>query len=278
MRCLFLLTGIFLSLFTGSVSAVKITNCKISEPIIFGILPFVSAQQLVNRFSPLTNYLSLHLKTELRIETAPNFAEFTRRTTEDKRYDILFTAPHFYSQANKAGYKLMVSVNSPGMRAVIVAPRQSTVKSISDLPGKRLAMPQIESLASLLVRKHLIKNGINPDKDLEIIFTPTHDASLLSSYHGITDASALMQPPYSAASQQVRDSMQIIAKTEQAPHIPISAGHRMSEACIADITSLLLSMSSTSEGKKVLKHNHFSGFRQPHSSEYEKINTLMQQR
>ena len=262
--------------FTPITSANEHGHCIKFKPITFGILPFISAEQLVDRFSPLTHYLSKYLNTPIRIETAPNFVEFARRTHEDQRYDILFTAPHFYPQANsKAGYQLIVSVNSPGMWAVIVAPKKSNIHSIDDLAGKRLSTVHPMGLASLLVRKHLCAHNIDPDVDLTMIATPTHDASLLSSYHGVTDASALMQPPYEAASQQVRNSMRIIARTESTPHIPISVSPRINKNCAAEIAKLLLKMDSTIEGQNVLKHNQFSGFRQAQAEEYEKVRDLL---
>jgi len=275
MKILTLLSSVLLLILSMSGFADKLGHCTNARPITFGILPFVSAEQLVIRFTPLVNYLSQHLNTKIRIETAPDFVEFTRRTAKDHRYDILFTAPHFYSQARKAGYRLIASVDSPGMRAVIVVPKESAIKNIDDLQGKRLATVNAKSLATLLVRKHLTEHGIDPDQDLKLITTPTHDASLLSSFHGVTDASALMQPPYNAASQQVRDSMRIIAETESAPHIPISVGERISQTCATEITTLLLAMASTTEGQRVLKHNHFTGFKQSHTDEYEKIKALM---
>ena len=275
MRLLILFTSILFSLLPTTGYAKQTGNCTASSPITFGILPFVSAQHLVIRFTPLVNYLSSHLNAQIRIETAPNFVEFTRRTAEDKRYDILFTAPHFYPQARKAGYRLIASVDSPGMKAVIVVPKNSSIKKLDDLRSKRLATVDTKSLATLLVKKHLLQHGINPDKDLVIISTPTHDASLLSAYHGVTDASALMQPPYEAASVQVRNSMRIIAKTESAPHIPISVGDRISQPCAEEISTLLLTMSLSDEGRQVLKHNRFSGFRKPQADEYEKIKQLM---
>ena len=250
--------------------------CKDASPIIFGILPFVSAEQLVIRFSPLAHYLSKNLNATVRIETAPNFVEFARRTHEDQRYDILFTAPHFYPQAHsKAGYRLIAGIDSPGMWAVIVVPSKSQIHSLDDLSGKRLATVHPAGLATLLVRKLLSDAGIDPDVDITIISTPSHDASLLSSYHGITDASALMSPPYEAASARVRENMRIIAKTESTPHIPISVSPRISESCATEIAELLLQMGTTEEGKKVLSHNSFSGFKKTSPEEYEKVRDLL---
>ncbi len=252
------------------------SSCREASPIIFGILPFVSAEQLVIRFSPLAHYLSKNLHTPVRIETAPNFVEFARRTHEDQRYDILFTAPHFYPQAHsKGGYRLIVGVDSPGMWAVIVAPRKSQIYNIDDLVGKRLATVHPAGLATLLVRKLLSDAGIDPDVDVTMISTPSHDASLLSSYHGVTDASALMSPPYEAASARVRESMRIIAKTESTPHIPISVSPRISESCATEIAELLLQMGTTKEGKKVLSHNRFSGFKKTSPEDYEKVRDFL---
>jgi phosphonate transport system substrate-binding protein len=243
---------------------------------VFGILPFISVEQLVYQFSPLANYLAEKLQVPVRIETAPDFVEFARRTHEESRYDILFTAPHFYTQAHrKAGYRLIVSVDSQEMWAVIVVPDQSDIHSIQDLRGKRLATVSPLGLATLLVRKHLADAGIDPDVDLSLIITPTHDASLLSSYHGVTDASALMLPPFEAASRKVRESMRIVAQTESTPHIPISLGPWIDDACAAEITSVLLEMGSTPEGRAVLEHNSFSGFKQVDPEVYEQLDELL---
>ena len=252
------------------------TSCRESGPLVFGILPFISIEQLVYQFSPLANYFSEKLQTPVRIETAPDFIEFARRTHEEQRYDILFTAPHFYTQAHrKAGYRLIASIDSPEMWAVIVVPKQSDIQTIEDLRGKRLATVSPLGLATLLVRKHLSDSGIDPDVDLSLIITPTHDASLLSSYHGITDASALMLPPYEAASAKLRESMRVIARTESTPHIPISLPPWISQNCAAEISALLLGMGSTAEGQAALKYNSFSGFREVNPEVYEMLDGLL---
>lgn len=250
--------------------------CKTARPIIFGVLPFISAEQLVIQFAPIASYLSSELHTTVRIETAPNFAEFARRTLKEQRYDILFTAPHFYPPAHEqAGYRLIVGVDSPGMWAVIVAPRHSKIYKLDDLRGKRLATVSPTGLATLLVKKHLSDAGIDPDTDLTMIYTPSHDASLLSSYHGITDASALMQPPFAAASPQVKESMRIIARTDSTPHIPISVSPRISEECGKKIASLLLEMKNTRKGKQALRRNSFSGFKKTSAKDYEAMKHML---
>ena len=256
--------------YATSSHATATPSCKTHAPLIFGILPFISAEQLVDRFTPFAQYLHKYLQVPVRIETAPNFMEFAKRAREQQRYDILFTAPHLFPQASKAGYRLIAGVDSPGMRAIFVAPKKSNIHTLADLKGKRLASVQPMSLANLMIKKHLSNHGLKPDIDVTLVITPTHDASLLSSYLGVTDASSLMRPPYEAASQTLRDSMRIIAETETAPHIPISVSPRISTNCKDEI-SALLKMDTIAEGKAVLKHNRFAGFKHADVKDYQRV-------
>jgi phosphonate transport system substrate-binding protein len=262
--------------FNATAETVSTGNCKQYSHLTFGILPFVSNEQLVIQFSPLVKYLSKKLEVPVRIETAPDFAEFAKRTQQGSRYDILFTAPHFYPRAHsEAGYRLIARVDSPGMWAVIVVPKASSIISLQDLRGKRLATVDPAGLATLLVKKYLLNAGIDPNTDLTLVTTPSHDASLLSSYHGVTDASSLMQPPYAAASEEVRRNMRIIGRTESTPHIPISVSAKISEPCATEISETLLNMSASKAGREALSHNRFSGFRKAYAEDYDRISELL---
>ena len=218
------------------------------------------------------NYVSKNVNSSIRIETAPDFKAFIRRTVSEERFDLLFTAPHFFYQAkHKKGYLLLATVDSPGMTAVIAAPSGSDIHSVEDLESKKLATVDPLGLATLLVKKYLLEHGIEPDKDLTFIVTPSHNASLLSSYHGVADASALMMPPYRNASAEVRDKMKIVATTDSSPHMPISAGPWVSKECREAITTVLLGMKQSTEGKAVLEHIRFPGFTRSSDEIYEQL-------
>lgn len=236
-------------------------GCSHGKPLTFGFLPLVSSEKLVQRFAPLVHYLSDAADIPIRIETAPDFETFIRRTNTEKRYDLLFTAPHlFYLAQKKADYHLLARVDSPGMAAVIVAPQGGDIKTIGDLAGRKLATVDPMSLATLLVKRQLEENGLDPDADMTLVTTPSHNASLLSSYYGATDASSLMMPPYKVAAPEVRESMRIISTTENTPHMPISAGPWIDAGCRDKLTAALVAMTSISAGRAALANAGFRGF------------------
>ena len=252
--------------------------CVDSGPLTFGFLPLVSSEKLVQRFAPLVHYLSAALNTPVRIETAADFDTFIRRTNNEKRYDLLFTAPHlFYLAREKADYQLLVSVDAPGMSAIIVVPQKSKINTIRDLTGRKLATVDPMGLATLLVRKQLEEHGLDPDADLTLVKTPSHNASLLSSYYGATDASSLMMPPFKVANPEVRESMRIIAVTESAPHMPISAAPWIEPECREATTLALLGMPSTVAGKEALVKAGFKRFARSLPEQYDSLKWAAEQ-
>jgi phosphonate transport system substrate-binding protein len=221
--------------------------------LVFGFLPILSTQKLVTRFNPLVDHLSEAIDQPIRMETAPDYAEFLRRTKE-KRYDIVFTAPHFYYLANKeSGYKVLVRVNATDLKAIIVATRVSGISRLSQLRGKRIATPDPLSLGAALIRDTLRKAGLDPDKDLTIVSTPSHNAALLTAFNGVTEAAGLMIPPYERASVAVHNQMVTLGTTVGTPHMPIAVSPSVAPDLAEKIAESLVSLSNTETGRLMFK-------------------------
>ena len=119
--CGLLVLGFYLQAFGAAFAADQDT----ARPLVFGFLPIVSPEKLVRRFEPLVDHLAEALGVSIVMETAPDYAEFLRRTHGEKRYDFLFTAPHFYYLAQReAGYRVVARADGPLMKAVIAIPPQ----------------------------------------------------------------------------------------------------------------------------------------------------------
>jgi phosphonate transport system substrate-binding protein len=252
-------------------NVVSPSQAHAANALIFGFLPILSPQKLVARFGPLTDYLANQLGRPVRLETAANYPEFVRRTNE-RRYDILFTAPHFYYLAQRqAGYHVLVRVDAPTMPAIIVARKDSNIKTLDDLRGKKLSTVDPLALGTALVKAHLAAHNIDPDKDLTLVATPTHNASLLSAYKRVTDAASLMLPPYNRAKPEVKENMRVIAQTAGTPHMPISVSASVSERDATIIENALLNLKSSDDGKALLKHLSWPGFAKTSPAEYDQL-------
>ncbi len=246
--------------------------------LIFGFLPIQSTQRLTARFGPFVDYLAARLGVPVRMETAPDYAEFVRRTGRERRYDILFTAPHFYWLAQReAGYRVIVRVAAPTMRAIIVVPVDSDIRDLQDLRGRTLATVDPLALGTVLVRDWLTAHGLDPDHDVVLVPTPTHNASLLSAYKGATDAAALMIPPFRHARAEVREGMRILARTDGVPHMPIAVAQRLPPDRVAALRDILLAMDEDPEGRALLARMRWPGFVAADPAEYEVLAPIAEQ-
>lgn len=248
------------------------------KPLIFGFLPVVSAERLVSRFSPLVDYLSEELGREVRIETAPGFKSFIDRTHHEHRYDILFTAPHtFYLAYREAGYRALVRVDQPGMRAAIITRKNSGIGSLQDMPGKKLSTVDPLALATVLAINKLKEAGINPGAEITLVHTPSNDASLMSMLHGNTDAAVAMMPVYLRLDPAIIAQTHVIAQSELMPHIPISVAPWVSESLATKIQDILLDMNNTERGREVLSRINWPGFIKTSSEQYRELEWVLRE-
>ena len=248
------------------------------QTLVFGFLPILSAERLVKRFSPLVDYLSQHAELDIRMETAPDFAAFIRRTQTGRRYDILFTAPHFfYLAAHRAGYRGLVRVNRSGMKAVVVVPANSDIDELADLRGRSLATTGPLALSTLLVRDLLIQSGLDPYKDLHLVPTPSHIAALLSSDQGNTDASAVMRPVFRRVRSQIKDNMRIIASSAPVPHIPLGVAPWVDGSTANRLRQILVGMQNDPAGQRVLEQLDWPGFVPIEGQAYDALRPLAEQ-
>lgn len=255
--CLLLLSLVYpTSAFSNDTRAVKSDN----DQLVLGLLPFVSPESLERRFAPLANYLTSKLDFNIVIETAPNFREFIKRTAEHGRYDLLFTAPHFYYRARRgSGYRAVVRVAGPPMDAVIVVPKTSEILTLEDLRGRRLAMPDPLSLANLLTREYLAIPGADFAASVTLVDTPTHNASLSSSLQGWTDAASLMGPIFQRLQPDIKAKWKVIGKTAGAPRMPISVAPWITADQATAFTQTMLEIGNSAEGRAVLKQMKWPG-------------------
>lgn len=247
-------------------------------PLVFGFLPILSAERLVTRFSPLVDYLSRRSQRDIRMETAPDFSAFIRRTRDAQRYDILFTAPHFFYLAERdSGYRALVRVARSGMRAVVVVPLDSDIHTLADLRGRSLATTGPLALSTLLIRDLLERAGLDPGRDLQLVPTPSHIAALLSARQGTADAAAVMLPVFRHARPQLRASMRIMTESGEVPHIPVGVAPWVDTDTGDRLQAILAGMSRDPEGREVLRQLDWPGFVPVATHAYDGLRGLAEQ-
>jgi phosphonate transport system substrate-binding protein len=248
------------------------------DQLVLGLLPIVSPERLALRFGPLAEYLSRELDIKVVLETAPSYREYMKRTTGEKRYDLLFTAPHFYYLAQRnSGYRVVVRVDGAPMDAVIIAPKASQIFTLDDLRGSKLATPPSLALGTLLTRERLLAIDGGLAAKVSLVETPTHNASLQSMISGSTDAASLMTPVFNRMAPEIKDQVRVLGKTASTPHMPFSVAPWVSANQAGAFATAMVEIKNTPEGRALLKHLGWPGFVAAKPMEYDVFSSFATQ-
>jgi len=144
-------------------------------------------------------------------------------------------------------------------RGIIVARKDSGLKSLAELQGKRFAFVDPKSASGYVYpRAMLVEKGINPDSFFkETIFAGDHKKVIAAVLEGRVDAGATYDNALgiAKASGMPSDNLVIIASTDPIPHDAIVVRIGLDEALAKKIQTALVNLSKTEAGRRVIANS-----------------------
>jgi phosphonate transport system substrate-binding protein len=211
-------------------------------------------------FEPVRALLEAELARPTNLFTATSFKAYVDRT-EAGEYDVLVTPPHFARLAQRdAGY-IPLTMFTRELRGVVVVAKTSSIQTLPELKGKRIATPSKIALVTIMGGQLLRDNGIVNEMSTLIKDVGSHSNAVLAVQRNeaeaaLTENSALQQMP-----EDLRNSVRIIAQTQRLPHVMFLAHPRMGQAGVQRVRDLLLQFPNTAEGRTFMKKSGFEGMR-----------------
>lgn len=264
-RVLFLIVfGLVCSLNAAASSAEH--NAKV---LIFGLLPSQSPIAKFKRYAPLRDYLAHKLGRRILLETAPNFREFVHRT-EQRRYDLLETAPHYVPLAVDGGsYQLLTTIVQP-LSAKIVVRADSPFHKLADLKGAVVATPAPEAIITMVGMNRLSAAGLAPPAAIHYENFRTHNAAYHAVLGGQAQAAIIAVNILNKA-RQSGAALRVIDSSRPFPNMAILASTKLPESLRTELRRDLINMTDDPEGRKVLAHTAYPGYRAADVAEFEPL-------
>jgi len=246
--------------FTSAVFLIIIIALALSDvthaqkPLILSIHPYLSSTELYKRFSPLADHLSRELGRPVQISIADSYESHINAIGRGKA-DIGFMGPaSFVKLTSRFGrVPLLAAFETKGsrtFRGVIVVRKDSPIKTLSQLRGKKFAFGDVNSTMGHLVPRYmLLKAGVDVKNLAKYDFLTNHDNIAMSVLSGNVDAGALKKDIYDDYAQQ---GLSILATSGPMPdHIFVTRAG-LSEDLVRKVSGILLSLKDTEEGRQVL--------------------------
>ncbi len=237
------------------------------RPITLGYFPIVSTVALFKRFIPLADYLSKQLNREITLETARDFLTFVERTAE-RRYDIVVTAPHFAVRAADSGKYQIRATSTKDVQQLVVVHSDSPVTRLDDLANNLIATPPAMALITMVGKRHLADAGLNGDRAPVYRAFLSHNAANEAVIGRETEA-AIASSNVVSKSQELGTPLRILSRGLKLPNMATLVACDLPPEVGEQLVQALVAMHNNEEGRAVLKHIGFPGYRQVTAKDYD---------
>ena len=177
---------------------VKIDEPAVPQPMLrVGAIPAESVEKTRDDLQSLMEHLEKETGFKVELLVTTDYRSVIDKMVQNE-VDIAMLGPFSYVLANeKANAQAFASTEKSGIGkkyySVVIVHPESGIENISQLQGRRLAFTDRNSTSGYLIPKTiLLKNGIDPDVDLESVeFLDHHDAAILAVKKQMVDAAAV---------------------------------------------------------------------------------------
>ncbi|MCG3400125.1 phosphate/phosphite/phosphonate ABC transporter substrate-binding protein [Staphylococcus massiliensis] len=234
-------------------------------------VPSQNADTLEAKAKPLEKLLSKELDIPVKVSVSTNYNTIVE-AMKSKKVDVGFLPPTAYTLAKeqKAADLLLQAqrfgVNeedgSPtkdkvsSYKSQIVVKKDSNIKSLKDLKGKKIALQDVTSTAGYTFPvAELMKEDINPAKDMKVTTVKGHDQAIIALLNGDVDAAATFQDARNTVKKDepnVFKDTKVIHTTEDIPNDTISVRSDMDKEWKDKISKAFKDIAKTKEGHKII--------------------------
>lgn len=264
-------------MFFLTLSLSKVAEAE--ETLILGVHPFLSPAEVEKKFIPLAKYLKSQTGINIKIKVGSSYQEHIQYVGMDK-VDIAYMGPAAYViMEHQHGDKPMLAklqVNGQSFfQGNIIVRKDSGIKTIDDLKGKRIAFGDPKSTMSYLVPHDMLhQSGIFTGKSAEHDFLQSHDNVALSVLMGDFDAGAVKPAVFKKFENR---GLHTVAMTPKISEHLFVTRKNLPKKQVNTLRSAMLKMNQTTTGQEALQaiKKSVTGLVKANSSDYENLRKII---
>lgn len=228
-----------------------------APPLVLGIIPWEGQERLRYMFEPIVEHLAQSLGRKVIFVATSDYEDLEAKMAQAK-VDIGLFTPGAYIRAKKnlPGLRYLVTpltAVGPGVyddhyRGVIIVRKDSGIRSIGELRGKRFAFTdRLSTSGYIYPLAMLLKMRIQPARYFrEVFFLKKHDKITSALLAGAIDAGATWTGHLAKAQAESGDAFEVICQTDPIPNDAYVVGPRVPQSLAERIKGVFLGLDQQS--------------------------------
>ncbi|WP_448969738.1 phosphate/phosphite/phosphonate ABC transporter substrate-binding protein [Macrococcus capreoli] len=282
-----LLTASLLLLVIGGCNNNVKTDTYKPKTLKVQFVPSQNAETLEAKAKPLGKLLSKELDMPVEVSIATSYNTIVE-ALRSKQADVAFLPPTAYVLAHdkKAADVVLKALHETDIngtkkvtdyyRGQFVVNKNSSIDSIDDINGKRIALQESTSTSGYLYPVGLLKDhNIDVNKDVKSVMVKGHDKAITALINKEVDVAATFQDARDYLEKdypRIKSETRIIATTEKIPNDTISVQSQLDRQLKEKVKKAFITLSKDDSSKKIIKeiYSH-DGYAETKDSEYDII-------
>ena len=243
----------------------------VPETLTVQFVPSQNADTLEAKAKPLEKLLSDKLGIPVKVSISTDYNTIIEAMAS-KKVDVGFLPPTAYVLAkDKGAAEVILQAQRFGVqddtgaptdelvdfyKSMIIVKKDSDIKSIEDLKGKKIAYQNVTSSAGFVwPAAKLLDAGIDPLKDVTPVTVKGHDQGVIAVLNGDVDAAAIFQDARTIVAKDypnVFKDTRVLTYTEKIPNDTISVRSDMSPEWSEKIQNAFIELGQNETSRAII--------------------------
>jgi len=254
LTCIFkTLPGLTITLFCSLIFILSLDAATAgTQPVYtWSVVPQFPTTVIHRDWTPLLKILEQKTGYRFRLKLYDSIPNFEKGFLEGEP-DFAYMNPYHAVMARESqGYNPIIRDGKRLLTGILVVRKDSQIKSIKDLQGKRAAFPSPNAFGSSLYIRALLgeKEGIH----IKPVYAGTHSNSYRLTLLNRVSAGGGVYRTLHKEKKAVQDKLMVIYETPGKPAHPICVHPRVPVQVSEAVRSAIFATSKTENGKRILK-------------------------
>ena len=250
------------------------------KAIVIGLIPEQNIFKQIERYEPLADYLSKKLSNPIRLTVLPRYGNIVDNFVSTG-IDGAFFGSFTYTLAHeKLGVEALARPVDPNgastYHGLIFVRRDSGIKSISDMRGKRFAFVDKATTAGyLLPLAYFKEHGENYRTFLkESYFTGTHEDAIYDVLDKKADIGSAKNTVYerlSASDERIKKDLTVLERSPDVPENGLAVRKDLDDSLKRKLKETLIMMNEDPEGVTILRKFGANRFIETNDRDYQPV-------